>query len=152
MVKKKPRLERDKRLLQFTDHDAYLDSFITKQDRCFLQNLYVCRRFSELGYRNWEETLSKEAFEKRYDAVMDYVNPEFIPYVLVSEKTLCPDEIHKELAKRERSNRLGIMSTIIHIRHETETGHEVSGYIDYGERIEGENWRSFFEGEFTTYS
>lgn len=147
MRKKNIQLEADKRLLQYEDYEDYLDSFITIQDRCFLQNLFVCRKFSELGYRNWGETLSKEVFIKRYDAVMRYVHPEFIPYVLVSEKTPCPDGIHKELAKRERPNRLGIMSTIIYIRHETETGHEVSGYIDYSERIENENWRAFFLGK-----
>ncbi|XP_044748970.1 cilia- and flagella-associated protein 299-like [Coccinella septempunctata] len=147
MRRKNPQLEADKRLLQYADYEAYLDSFITKQDLCYLQNLHVCRKFSELGYRNWGETLSQDTFERRYEAVLNYVHPEFIPYVLVSEKIACPDAIHKELATRERPNRLGIMSTVIYIRHETETGHEVSGYIDYSERIENENWRSFFQGK-----
>ncbi|KAL3266222.1 hypothetical protein HHI36_010404 [Cryptolaemus montrouzieri] len=146
-MKRKNQLEADRRLLQFEDYDAYLDSFIMPQDRCYLQNLHICRLFSELGYRNWGETLSHQAFKKRYDAVMRYLHPEYIPYVIVSADTECPDLIHKELAKRERPNRLGIVATIIYIRHETETGHEVSGYIDYSERIRNENWRNFFQGK-----
>ncbi|XP_046390492.1 cilia- and flagella-associated protein 299-like [Ischnura elegans] len=56
------------------------------------------------------------------------------------------DALMRELAIREKSNRMGVLATIILIRKFNAHGHEISGYIDYEERLEMEKWEHYFEG------
>lgn len=141
-----PQVEADRRLLQFATYEDYLDSLVTPQDHCYLQNTQVSRTLAELGYRSSGETLSKEQYEKRLAAVIAYLYPTFKPYELASEGLVLVDPIHQQLALRERPNRLGVMSTIIFLRNNTKAGFEVSGYIDYSERLSLEDWKPFFKG------
>lgn len=46
-----PQIEADRRLLQFETYEDYLDSLVTDQDRCYLQNTAAARTVAELGYR-----------------------------------------------------------------------------------------------------
>ncbi|GJQ84006.1 hypothetical protein Trydic_g10473 [Trypoxylus dichotomus] len=140
-------VEADKRLIQFLTYEDYLDSLLIGQDHCFLQNTHTARAIAELGYRSTGETLSREQFERRRAAVVEYLYPSFIPYTLASDDSpVKPDPFLLELALRERPNRMGMLSTIIFLRHFTKTGFEVSGYIDYGERLVNEDWKPFFKG------
>ncbi|XP_071446994.1 cilia- and flagella-associated protein 299-like [Hetaerina americana] len=56
------------------------------------------------------------------------------------------DALMRELAIREKANRMGVLATVIFIRHFNAAGHELSGYIDYGDRLESEKWEAYFEG------
>lgn len=46
-----PQVEADRRLLQFSKYEDYLDSLVTPYDVCFLKNTKVARTLAELGYR-----------------------------------------------------------------------------------------------------
>jgi len=49
----------------------------------------------------------------------------------------------KELADRELMNREGKLTTIIFIRCLNSKGHEVSGYIDYAQRLKTDDFKGF---------
>lgn len=141
-----PQVEADKRLLAYPTYEDYLDSLVSPQDICYLKNSTVSRTLAELGYRSSGETLSRKQFEERLAAVLAYLYPTFKPFELASRNILCEDPLAKELQLRERPNRVGILATIIFLRHYTKTGFEVSGYIDFAERLKNEDWKPFFKG------
>ncbi|KAJ8928072.1 hypothetical protein NQ314_019399 [Rhamnusium bicolor] len=143
-----PQVEADRRLLQYCSYDDYLDSLNTTQDECYLQSVEASRAIAELGYRSSGETLSKEQFEKRLAAVLLYLYPPYKPYESSSEGITKGDPLQLDLALRERGNRVGILSTIIFLRYYTKGGFEISGYLDYGEKLTKEDWKPFFRGTF----
>nr|CAH7731864.1 unnamed protein product [Callosobruchus chinensis] len=145
-LKASPQIEADKRLLQYENYEHYLDSLGTNQDECYLQSVEVARQVAELGYRSSGETLSREQFERRLAAVYQYLYPPYTPYHATSEGMVKDDPLKIELALRERSNRVGILSTIIFIKLETKAGYEISGYLDYGDKLIVENWKPIFVG------
>ncbi|XP_023028536.1 cilia- and flagella-associated protein 299 [Leptinotarsa decemlineata] len=146
-LKASPQIEADRRLLAFQSYEDYLDSLGTTQDECYLQSIEVSRAIAELGYRSSGETLSRKQFEKRLAAVHLYLYPPYKPYELSSEGMVKGDPLHQDLALRERSNRVGILSTIIFLKYYTKAGFEISGYIDFGEKLASEDWKPFFRGK-----
>lgn len=66
--------------------------------------------FELLFSRSSGETLSREEFERRRAAVIAYLYPTYKPYVLASEGLRPTDPLQKELAIRERPNRVGILA------------------------------------------
>ncbi|XP_050501196.1 cilia- and flagella-associated protein 299-like isoform X1 [Diabrotica virgifera virgifera] len=147
VFKANPQIEADRRLLQFDCYEDYLDSLGTNQDECYLQSIEVSRTIAELGYRSSGETLSKKQFETRLAAVLNYLFPPYNPYELSSEGLTGHDNLQVDLALRERPNRVGILSTIIFLKYMTKSGFEVSGYIDYAEKLGNEDWKPFFKGK-----
>lgn len=146
-----PQIEADRKLLKFNSYEDYLDSLINKQDLCYLENIQSARTIAELGYRTSGETLSRKQFERRLAAVTRYLTPHQ-PYISYSEGITGGDPLHVNLAIRERSNRVGILSTIIFLSIEKIKGFEISAYIDYGDRLMKENWVPIFRGEYKTYT
>ncbi|CAH1105931.1 unnamed protein product [Psylliodes chrysocephalus] len=146
-LKANPQIEADRRLLQYQCYENYLDSLVTHQDECFLQSIEVSRTIAELGYRSSGETLSKSQFEKRLAAVLNYLYPPYKPYELSSDGMIGEDPVQLDLALRERPNRVGIVSTIIFLKYMTKSGFEISGYIDYAEKLANEDWKPFFRGK-----
>ncbi|KAJ8958155.1 hypothetical protein NQ318_006094 [Aromia moschata] len=140
-------LEADRRLLQYTCYEDYLDSLGTAQDECYLASEETSRAIAELGYRSSGETLSREEFEKRLAAILLYLYPPYKPYELHSEGFSKGDQLQLELSLRERANRLGNLSTIIFLKIYTKSGFEISGYIDYAEKLITEDWKPFFRGK-----
>ncbi|XP_076755914.1 cilia- and flagella-associated protein 299-like [Xylocopa sonorina] len=138
-------LDSDKRLLEFKTYEEYLDSLVTFVDLGYLGNLHVARQLAELGYRCTGETLNEETFYRRLKAVQDLLYPIYKPYILTSESVTPSGNLMQELALRERSNRLKIISTIIFIRNLTKLQFEISGYIDFSERLKKENWLPYFQ-------
>lgn len=55
------------------------------------------------------DTLSEEEFNARRAVIQEVVVPTVSPYVLVSEGTNPEDPFARELAVRERANRVGIL-------------------------------------------
>ncbi|XP_076221992.1 cilia- and flagella-associated protein 299 isoform X1 [Nomia melanderi] len=140
-------LDSDKRLLPFKTYEDYLDSLVTFVDLGYLGNLHTARELAELGYRCTGETLSKDVFYRRLKTLRDLLFPVHRPYELTSEFITPSNAVMQELALRERSNRLKVISTIIFMRNYTKLQFEVSGYIDFCERLEKENWIPYFQGK-----
>ncbi|XP_026329864.1 cilia- and flagella-associated protein 299-like isoform X2 [Hyposmocoma kahamanoa] len=139
-------VEADRRLLFYDTYEDYLDSLIEIADLRNLRSITTARTIAELGYRAKGDTLSQKEFYKRRAAIGEVVFPTVKPYVLVSEVADLSDPFNRELAIRERANRVGIIHTIIFLRHFTRGGFEISGYIDYAHRLLSENWGPFFKG------
>ncbi|CAG2059642.1 unnamed protein product [Timema podura] len=139
-------VEGDRRLLRFHSYEDYLDSFVTPTDLKYLRSTVAARAIAELGYRSSGETLSRELFHKRLKAVKESLYPSRKPYQLCSVNLHFDDDLLKELALRERPNRVGLLATIIFLRDFTRIGHEISCYIDFAERLKTENWLPIFEG------
>lgn len=143
-----PQVEADRVLLKFQTYEDYLDSLTNNLDECYLQSTETSRTIAELGYRNSGETLTRKQFERRLAAVIQYLYPPYQPYISSSEGITKGDRVHFDLALRERSNRVGILSTIIFLSGHNKAGFEVSAYIDYGERLLREDWKPIFKGNF----
>jgi len=137
----------DRRLLDFINYNEYLDSLVSPVDICYLKNRTTARRLAELGYRCTGETLSEQSFYRRLKIVKDILFPIHRPYELVSEFLRPRGKFMEELALRERSNRLGIIHTIIFIRRYTKLQFEESAYIDFADRLTLENWLPYFREE-----
>lgn len=140
-------VQADRRLIKFESYEDYLDSLTNNLDACYLQSINTSRTIAELGYRSSGETLTRQQFEKRLAAVIHYLYPPYQPYISSSEGMTKGDPLLMDLALRERSNRVGILSTIIYLSGYSKSGFEVSAYIDYGERIINEDWVPIFRGE-----
>lgn len=121
----------DVHLIQFETYDDYLDSYVTKADLENLRSSRYARLVAELGYNATTEMLTKDQFEQRKAFAKETLNPTRKGHELFSEGADLLDPVLKELAVRERSNRVGILSTIIFLRHMTKKGIEISGYIDF---------------------
>ncbi|XP_076280774.1 cilia- and flagella-associated protein 299-like [Lasioglossum baleicum] len=140
-------IDSDKRLLPFNTYEDYLDSLVTFVDLGYLGNLHTAHQLAELGYRCAGETLSRDVFYRRLKTLKDLLFPIYRPYELTSEFVTPTNVLMQELALRERPNRLKIISTIIFIRNYTKLQFEISGYIDFCERLDKENWFLYFEGK-----
>ncbi|GBP31538.1 Uncharacterized protein C4orf22 homolog [Eumeta japonica] len=139
-----PGTEADRRLLAFETWHDYLDDFIEVADLRNLRSLISARTIAALGYRSSGETLQEKEFYARRAVINEIVYPTLTPYVLASEGAQPRDPLARELAMRERSNRIGNLQTIIFVRHFTKSGFEISGYIDYAHRLITEDWTPFF--------
>ena len=106
--------------------------------------------------RSTGETLSKDQFEIRRNVIREVLFPSRKPHILASQGAKLLDPFLSELALRERSNRVGLLSanttfielfifnyskiiiilqTIIFLRHYTKSGFEISGYIDFEQSL-----------------
>ncbi|KAL4714055.1 hypothetical protein ACJJTC_008409 [Scirpophaga incertulas] len=138
-------VEADRRLLKFQTWEDYLDSLIEIADLRNLRSITSARTIAAFGYRANGDTLSEKEFYTRRAVIQEVVFPTVKPYVLVSEGTDVWDPFSRELAVREQANRLGIVQSIIFVRHYTKGGFEISGYIDYAHRLISEDWAPFFK-------
>lgn len=128
----------ERRLLTYATYADYLDSFVSRSDLCYLRSSHYGRLLAELGYRSTSEMLSKRQFEQRKAAIHEMLYPTRKPHRLISMNLDSDDELLRELAERERPNRLCMLSTIIYLSHRNRVGghdFEISGYIDYEQSI-----------------
>lgn len=148
MSTKGTQIDDDKKLINFLSYEDYLESLITKTDYLYLKNTEICRRIAELGYRSTGDTLNKIDFEKRKNLAKNLLYPVWHKFKLYSDvKKNFDSQLQTLLAMREYNNRLGIISTIIFIRKHTKLMFNISGYIDYTDRLENENLNDFFKYE-----
>lgn len=103
----------ERRLLDFDTYDDYLNSFVTRTDLCYMRSSFYGRLLAELGYRSTSETLSKRQFYVRKEAVHEVLFPSRKPHILISADCESSDNFLQELAERERSNRLCILSVSV---------------------------------------
>lgn len=145
-----PQIEADKRLLKFADYEDYINKFLTQLDEFYLQSMEVCQEIAQLGYRSAGETLTRRQFEKRLSAVLNFRLPGSDHLVLASQGMITGNALQRELALREKSNKVGILATIIFMRVSKPNGTTLSGYIDYADRLHRDTkWNSFFRGQAT---
>ncbi|XP_014480350.1 PREDICTED: uncharacterized protein C4orf22 homolog [Dinoponera quadriceps] len=142
------RIDSDRRLLEFPSYEDYLDSLVSPADIYYLRSGKTARQLAELGYRCTGETLSQGSFYRRSKIVRDLLYPPHRAYELTSEFVTPGDKLMEELALRERPNRLGVLSTVVFLRHLTKRSRfEESAYIDFGDRLEKEDWLPYYRGE-----
>ncbi|XP_029161596.1 cilia- and flagella-associated protein 299-like [Nylanderia fulva] len=139
----------DRRLLDFQHYEEYLDSLVSPIDIYYLRSSKIARQLAKLGYRCTGETLNEKCFYRRLQIVKNLLLPIHRPYVLACEYTIPVGRLMEELDLRERLNRLGLLSTIIYVRHfATELRQfEESAYIDFEDRLRSENWLPYYRGE-----
>ncbi|XP_029664357.1 cilia- and flagella-associated protein 299-like [Formica exsecta] len=139
----------DRRLLDFENYEEYLDSLVSPVDIYYVRSSKTARQLAELGYRCTGEILSERSFYRRLRIVKNLLFPVHRPYVLTCEYITPAGRLMEELSLRERSNRLGYLSTIVFVRHFATKlrQFEESAYIDFGDRLKSENWLPYYRGE-----
>ncbi|KAJ9597798.1 hypothetical protein L9F63_011406, partial [Diploptera punctata] len=138
-------IEGDRHLLKYQTHEEYLDSLVQPIDLFYLRSTTVARQIAELGYRSTGETLNKEQFLFRHYNVKETFFPSRKPHRLASANQKPFEPLLQDLATRERANRVGLLATIIFLRNFTKKGVELSGYIDFAQRLKREDWVPIFE-------
>lgn len=103
----------DSRLLQFDTYEDYLDSYVTKQDIQNLCSTVTARKMAEWGFRANTEVYTREIFEDRKQYAYENMYPIQKTHILYSANLVIGDAVLKEIASRERANRVGIFSVSI---------------------------------------
>ena len=126
----------------------------SKTDMFYLEDEELARQLVELGYRGSGETLKREEFESRKKAELEkFSQKQNIGKQIVSAGIdLSDSEFLSALASREELVRNGKLTTIIFIRDKNSKGQEVSGYIDYANRLKLEDFAPYFKKTETSYA
>eukprot|EP00070_Physeter_catodon_P036472 XP_028343366.1 cilia- and flagella-associated protein 299-like [Physeter catodon] len=137
----------DEALLEFETYEDYLDSHITDTDRFYLEEEHLARQLVEIGCLRGS-VLSREAFYQAKEQIevalrAAHNNPR--TQLCSSGKYLNDSVVLRHLAAREDLVKSGKLSTIIFVRDINKRGQEISGYIDYGERLKRDNFSLYFE-------
>jgi len=133
---------------QFPTYEDYLDNQVTNVDMYYLENEEMARSLVELGYRGEGEILRRDEFEtrKKQMYVVNRARGNKKPKKLASAgKDLSKKPLLKALAQREEAVRVGKLSTLIYVRDFNKKGHEISGYVDYADRLANSNFELVFD-------
>ncbi|CAK9199698.1 unnamed protein product [Sphagnum jensenii] len=132
---------------EFDTYEDYLDSQITPTDLFYLEDLELARQLVEMGYRSNAEIMSrvdfgqfKEIVESARMAAMQKVPKKHFS----SGKDVSGYPFLLALQEREKPVRDGKLATVIFIRDFNSRGHEISGYIDYAERMRTDDLEPVF--------
>ena len=133
----------------YATYEDYLDEQVTARDLFYLCDEELARELVELGYRGSGDTLSRKEFlsEKKKYLEKNNISSARTQQILYSSDIKLDkkkDRFLYELSKREESVRNGKLTTIIFIRTINNRGQEISGYIDYGYRLQTENFKLYF--------
>jgi hypothetical protein len=133
---------------QFDTYEDYLDSQLSPGDLFYLEDEETARQLVELGYRGVGDTIRREDFDERKGLLMERTNQKLTaPKRLASAVCdLQNSPLLQELASREELVRSGKLTTIIFIRHYNSKRQEISGYIDYAQRLRTDDFAAIFEG------
>ncbi len=115
---------------------------------CARQDLNLARQLVELGYRGNGEAFRREEFEKRKSDLAERRRNALTKAVQVltcAGKELKGFPLLEALAEREPKVRSGKLTTIVYIRDKNSKGQEISGYIDFGHRLETDNFGAYFD-------
>mmetsp|Transcript_5665 Transcript_5665/g.14333 ORF Transcript_5665/g.14333 Transcript_5665/m.14333 type:complete len:240 (-) Transcript_5665:186-905(-) len=133
---------------EFETYEDYLDRQITSTDLYYLEDVELARQLVELGYRGNGEIIKREEFEARKEAAEAAIRARLDkkPKKLSSAgRNLDGYPLLQALAQREEAVRNGKLTTIVFIRDRNKKGQEVSGYIDYGQRLKSGGMDSVFD-------
>eukprot|EP00899_Mesostigma_viride_P017864 jgi/Mesvir1/26079/Mv06802-RA.1 len=135
-------------MTEFNTYEDYLDQQITQTDMYYLEDIELARQLVELGYRGNGEILKREEFEAR-KAAAEAARQQKLrnrPKKTASAgKDVKDFPLLNALAQREEAVRAGKLTTIIFIRDRNSKGQEVSGYIDFANRLKSDNMEAVFE-------
>lgn len=135
---------------EFATYDDFLDSQIAPIDLYYLEDEELARQLVELGYRGSGEVIKREEFEARKLAAesIRVSKRATVQKALASHGIdLRNSQFLSALADREEQNREGKLTTILFIRDRNARGQEVSGYIDFGDRLKEEDFVQYFAGK-----
>ncbi|KAL0489266.1 hypothetical protein AKO1_013789 [Acrasis kona] len=120
-------------------YEDYLDTHVAPQDLYYLENQDLARQIVELGYKG-KNLMERSQFEEQKKKSLEGPrrNKKKSEKLSSHGKDFSNYPLLHALAKREAFVRNGKLSTIIFIRDIDKSGHEVSGYIDYGHRLKTE--------------
>nr|PNR53258.1 hypothetical protein PHYPA_009634 [Physcomitrium patens] len=117
---------------EFQSYEDYLDSQITLTDLFYLEDLELARQLVEIGYRSNAEVMSRDDFAQ-YKVKAEAARQATI--VKVPKKLFS--------AGKDVSG-YPFLKTVVFIRDYTKAGHEVSGYIDFAERMRTQDLKPVF--------
>ena len=138
----------DNVVTDFATYEDFLDSQITQLDLYYLEDEELARQLVELGYRGSGEVLKREEFLSRKQAAeASRLSKRSQQKTLSSSGKTITDPFLQALAQREEANRSGKMTTIVFIRDQNSKGQEISGYIDFAQRLKTENFEPYFTGK-----
>eukprot|EP00884_Botryococcus_braunii_P020434 jgi/Botrbrau1/7074/Bobra.0165s0096.1 len=139
-----PELQRDAPSLHapdFSSYEDYLDSHVNAADLFYLDDMALARQLIEFGYHARGDVLPREDFEAHKQAAEEAAAARLSrkPRRLASAGKSFPNcLLLQALADREDAVRNGKLATIVFIRDTNAQNQEVSGYIDYGSRLQQE--------------
>ncbi|XP_037076711.1 cilia- and flagella-associated protein 299-like [Pollicipes pollicipes] len=132
----------------FETYEAYLDSIASWQDMFYLEDQTLARAIVELGYRGTAEFMKRHEFaERRREFEASKVSRDSREDRLAADGLELEDPLLLALAEREAVNRDGRVATIIFLRSLNERNQEISGYVDYAQRLRSDAFREYFSGE-----
>eukprot|EP00193_Tetraselmis_chui_P019714 CAMPEP_0177779722 /NCGR_PEP_ID=MMETSP0491_2-20121128/16770_1 /TAXON_ID=63592 /ORGANISM="Tetraselmis chuii, Strain PLY429" /LENGTH=222 /DNA_ID=CAMNT_0019299343 /DNA_START=111 /DNA_END=777 /DNA_ORIENTATION=- len=123
---------------EFETYEDYLDRQITSTDLYYLEDIELARQLVELGYRGNGEIIKRQEFEARKEAAES-------KEAINAGRNLDGYPLLQALGQREEAVRNGKLTTIVFIRDKNKRGQEVSGYIDYGQRLKIGGMDSVFD-------
>ena len=126
---------------------AFLDKFVTDEDRMYLEDEELARDVKELYAVNKGEIRSKEDFDRKkreYEEMNREEEAKERPLFSLN-MNYRKGSFLDQLKEREGEVRNGRKSTIIFIRYKDKKGKETSAYIDFRERLKNDE----IEGVFT---
>ena len=131
----------------FETYEAYLDSIASWQDMLYLEDQTLARAVVELGYRGTAEFMKRREFaEKRAEYEASKVSRDAREDALASDGHALEDPLLVALAQREAANRDGSLTTVIFLRSLNERNQEISGYIDFAQRLRTDAFAEYFSG------
>ena len=132
----------------FETYESYLDSIASWQDMFYLEDQTLARAVVELGYRGTAEFMKRREFaEKRAEYEASKVTRDAREDALASDGLQLEDPLLCALADREAANRDGSLTTVIFLRNLNERNQEISGYIDYAQRLKTDTFADYFNGK-----
>lgn len=107
----------------------------------FSQDEELARQLVELGYRGSGEVIKREEFERRKQIAEDIRSGKTKEKKGLANGRFDTSEspFLSALATREEANRNGKMMSIVFVRGSNAHGQEVSGYIDFAQRLKDED-------------
>ena len=127
-------------------YEDYIDAQVTPQDHQYLMDPNLARMLVECGCKKGE-VLSEEPFNALKESLEGSKRAKLQtgPKKLAGSQSAMTDKPFLiELSKREELVQKGKLSVIIFIRDYNSQGQEISGYIDFGHRLQTENFEDYF--------
>ena len=123
-------------------------------DEFYLGDKELARDLVQLGYRgDGRDVLSREEFDdmKKMSRNTKADTNEDGKQLAHAGVNLSDCPFLLQLAHREELVRNGKLSTIVFVRDRNQKGQEVSGYIDFGFRMQTEDFKPYFERRNDSY-
>ncbi|OHS95953.1 hypothetical protein TRFO_37924 [Tritrichomonas foetus] len=132
---------------QYETYEDYLDAKITQEHLFYLGTRDVARQLFELGCVGGSEVMERRKFEQKKQELLDQKNMKRSAQVPLAHQgcDLGFSPLMEKLAEIEDEVRNGQKTALIFIRDFNHSGQEVSGYIDYSDRLRNEDWLNYFK-------